>query len=277
MRTVDRQTAWPKPWSGTQNEFEFRSHLNMARAAVLMLDYDGTLAPFKVDKMRALPYPGIAERLERILAQPKNRLVLVTGRPAAELKQLLPVANKVEIWGSHGREHLLPDGSYELNQITPRQKAVLDAIEQHLRATGHGESIERKPASLAIHWRMLSLDRQQELQLLSYQLFERFAAVSSFQALPFEAGLEFRTGDRTKADAVRETLSTENSSPMFAAYLGDDATDEDAFDAMRGRGLSLLVREEARATQADFWLHPPEDLLAFLDCWIEAAELGDAE
>jgi trehalose-6-phosphatase len=52
-----------------------------------------------------------------------------------------------------------------------------------------------------------------------------------------------------------------------AAYLGDDATDEDAFKAIRGRGIGVLVRPQFRATAADFWLKPPEELLEFLERW----------
>jgi trehalose-6-phosphatase len=57
-----------------------------------------------------------------------------------------------------------------------------------------------------------------------------------------------------------------------AAYLGDDTTDEDAFAVLRGRGLTMLVRAEQRPSQAEYWLRPPQDLLAFLDAWIHAAE-----
>ena len=266
-------SLFPKPWTGVQDQVELRSRIQRVPATILMLDYDGTLAPFKEDKMRAYPYPGIEQRLERILTQRKNRLVLVTGRPAADLKQLLSVASNVEIWGSHGREHILPDGSYELSPLTHGQAAVLDTIEKHLRAAGHGQSIERKPASLAVHWRKLAAYDQEKLHTLASQLFKQFAAGSAFQPLPFEDGLEFRTGDHTKADAVNAVLRSETRTPVFAAYLGDDTTDEDAFRAIRGHGMSVLVRGEVRASQADRWLHPPEDLLAFLDCWMEG--LGD--
>ena len=51
------------------------------------------------------------------------------------------------------------------------------------------------------------------------------------------------------------------------AYLGDDRTDEDAFRALRGRGLSVLVRAEPRETAADAWIRPPEELIEFLRTW----------
>ena len=52
-----------------------------------------------------------------------------------------------------------------------------------------------------------------------------------------------------------------------ASYLGDDLTDEDAFRALKGRGLSVLVRNELRETLADIWLKPPGELIDFLLKW----------
>ncbi|MGH9571319.1 MAG: hypothetical protein ACRD4F_16865, partial [Candidatus Angelobacter sp.] len=57
---------------------------------------------------------------------------------------------------------------------------------------------------------------------------------------------------------------------VAAAYLGDDLTDEDAFQAINGRGLSVLVRPAWRSTTAQAWLRPPGELIQFLNDWIHA-------
>jgi trehalose 6-phosphate phosphatase len=51
------------------------------------------------------------------------------------------------------------------------------------------------------------------------------------------------------------------------AYLGDDVTDEDAFRAVKGRGLAVLVRAEYRRTAADIWIKPPHELKNFIGRW----------
>jgi trehalose-phosphatase len=89
----------------------------------------------------------------------------------------------------------------------------------------------------------------------------------------FDGGLELRALGRNKGDAVRDVLDEEGSLAA-AAYLGDDRTDEDAFRAIRGRGLSVLVRPELRETAADWWLIPPADLLWFLGRWHAACAEG---
>jgi trehalose-6-phosphatase len=56
------------------------------------------------------------------------------------------------------------------------------------------------------------------------------------------------------------------------AYLGDDLTDEDAFAALNGRGLTALVSETPHPTRAAAWIRPPEQLFEFLDAWASAVE-----
>ncbi len=68
---------------------ELWPQLRAARRSVLMLDYDGTLAPFQNNRLEAYPYPGIEERLSNLAELPNVRLVLVTGRAVREFQELL--------------------------------------------------------------------------------------------------------------------------------------------------------------------------------------------
>src|SRR5581483_10644258 len=91
---------------------------------------------------------------------------------------------------------------------------------------------------------------------------------SGLEWLPFDGGIELRGTGCTKATAVYSILRDEPRGAP-AAYLGDDLTDEDAFVALREYGpgslcLPVLVRPEVRPSAADLWLHPPDELLAFL-------------
>jgi trehalose-6-phosphatase len=44
----------------------FWQQLQTAPQKVLLLDYDGTLAPFHLERNKAFPYPGVREILEKI-------------------------------------------------------------------------------------------------------------------------------------------------------------------------------------------------------------------
>ena len=124
--------------------------------SVLMLDFDGTLSPFVRERMSAKMYPGVAERLLRLAAAPRTRLVLVSGRPARDLASLLPSGLHVEIWGSHGREHISADGRYTSIPLNAAQEQALAHLEAELRRHGLASLIERKIGSLAIHTRGLA-------------------------------------------------------------------------------------------------------------------------
>jgi trehalose-phosphatase len=238
--------------------------------SLLMLDYDGTLAPFREDRMQALPWPGIAERLDRLSNLSSVHLALVTGRSARELASLLPVRHPVEIWGSHGREHLTRDGVYTSANLAPAQQAVLDQLARTLEEAGLGAQVERKPASLAAHWRGLAPAAAEKVEQIARDVHHSSGERAGLQLLVFDGGIEVRSDSINKGHAALHML---NRFPTAtAAYLGDDTTDEDAFAVLRGRGLTLLVRCEPRPSQAAYWLQPPQDMLAFLDAWIHAAE-----
>lgn len=82
--------------------------------------------------------------------------------------------------------------------------------------------------------------------------------------------LEFRPpGGWDKGRAVRwlkERAEARGGEPLAGVlYIGDDATDEDAFAAL-GRGdVGVLVAESPRSTRARFWVRGPEEVARFLE------------
>jgi trehalose 6-phosphate phosphatase len=230
-----------------------------------MLDYDGTLAPFHTDRFQAQPYPGVTGRLQTLSELAQVRLVLVSGRSARELSQLLGI--KVEIWGSHGREHLRPDGAYQHFALDPAERAALDEVQRKLTELGWARTLEVKPSSIAVHWRSADIATQEQIRSTVTSVFTQLGKTGALQLLPFDGGAELRSTNRTKGTAVREILAEEPSA-IPVAYLGDDLTDEDAFGTLGNGGYPVLVRNEVRESAARFWLRPPAELLAFLDDWI---------
>jgi trehalose-phosphatase len=258
---------FPPRWTRSAEAAVLEQRLRSAPRSVLMLDYDGTLAPFHIDRFAATPYSGVEDRLAILSTLPQVRLVLVSGRSARELHDLLRPDIRAEIWGSHGRERLRSDGTYELFALSPVQKAALEQVGLEMSALGFSETLEVKPASLAVHWRSFEPAMQEKIRSQVQSVFGRIGQTGGLRLLPFDGGVELRSTDRTKGTAVEEILSQEPDD-LPVAYLGDDLTDEDAFVAVGNKGCSVLVRSEVRASFARFWLRPPEELLEFLDAWI---------
>jgi trehalose-phosphatase len=262
---------FPALWADSAEAATLWNRLRSAPRSLLMLDYDGTLAPFHVDRFAAVPYPGVEERLASLSSLAQVRLVLVSGRPARALRGLLPSSTKAEIWGSHGWEQLQSDGSYRLFPLDPMQRDGLEQVAREMTTLGFSEALEVKPSSLAIHWRSAPPEEQEQVRSSIESVFSQLTQSEGLHLLPFDGGLELRSTDRTKGTAVAEMLAQESDSAPVA-YLGDDLTDEDAFAAVGDRGFSILVRTEVRASYARFWIRPPKELLEFLDEWIAASQ-----
>ena len=63
---------------------QFFDALRRSRESALLLDYDGTLSPFQLDRAKAVPYPGVPFLLTEILNMGRTRIVVIAGRPAQE-------------------------------------------------------------------------------------------------------------------------------------------------------------------------------------------------
>uniref|UniRef100_E6PWX6 Putative Trehalose 6-phosphate phosphatase n=1 Tax=mine drainage metagenome TaxID=410659 RepID=E6PWX6_9ZZZZ len=247
----------------------FFALLGAARSSRLLLDYDGTLAPFVVDRMAAFPYAGVVERLAAIEGSSRSGVVLISGRPVSEVQMLARPLEGLEIWGAHGIEHLSRTGKMERAALAAEDSAALALARERLEDVGMIAQMEEKPGGVAAHWRGYEPDAVVGMNALVENLWKPLLAGTSLRLLAFDGGVELRVTRPDKGDAVRAIRKTLEPTAL-AAYLGDDATDEDAFRAMAGWGLSVLVREEKRESGAEVWIRPPEQLLEFLDRWVEA-------
>jgi trehalose-phosphatase len=257
------------PATDVQAFFDGLSH---ATQCVLLVDYDGTIAPFDERPERARPYPQVASALEELIEQGATRVVIVSGRDLAELLPLLPFKRRPEVWGAHGWQRLLPDGRLVKREPSVAVAAKLDAAERLMRHLMHkGARLERKPASAAVHWRGLPAEVAAEIHADARKSWQGLADTGAVELMDFDGGLELRAIGHNKHDAVKTVLS-ETPGDGVVAYLGDDITDEDAFAAIKARGLSVLVRPEPRATRADLWLQPPGELTEFLAHWRQRRE-----
>ena len=253
----------------------FWTALAGAPRAALLLDYDGTLAPLHIDPTQARPYPGVESLLNRIGSLPDDRLVIVSGRSVQDLRPLLDLEFEPEMWGCHGRERRLPDGSHIFVPISEEAaQALAEAYGWQGAVRALGGRIERKPGSVAFHWRGLAPGHQQSLLRDLERRFGGLAQASGLLWHAFDGGIELRAAGCDKGQVVQQLLTQFDAQEgdCCVAYLGDDHTDEDAFRALAGRGLRVLVRPKWRTTEADVWLRPPAGLREFLGYWAQIRE-----
>ncbi len=245
---------------------KFFERVQNSTTRVLMLDYDGTLAPFSNRMRDAMPYPGVVAALDAIMEARHTRVVIVSGRWAKDLIPSIGLKLRPELWGSHGWERVRVD-AYDEARVPAGALALLTALNDWAPdIESLGGRIERKPAGLAFHWRGLPID---QVDAIRDALAARWKSIPTSPEIvwhDFDGGVELRAAGRNKGDVVRE-VAREAGHDAAIAYLGDDFTDEDAFEAIPQEGAAVLVRAEFRPTAAQIWIKPPDELIEFLLRW----------
>jgi trehalose-phosphatase len=241
--------------------------------SILALDYDGTLAPFRVERMQATPLPAVVPVLRRLQQARATRLVIVSGRPVRELAALLPLRPPPELWGVHGGERQSADGSLTVAALPASAEAALAEEHARLTAAGVAAHVERKSAALALHWRGLPMQEALAAQDLVSGPWAELCARHDFIVRPFDGGIELRSSGVDKGRVVTALLDGAAAGTPLA-YLGDDDTDEDAFHALRqpaaaARTLGVRVRTVPVPTAASAEV-APQDVPELLVEWLRA-------
>ena len=250
-------------------------------AALLGLDFDGTLAPIVPDPDAARGHPEVPQVLTR-LAAAGIRVAVVTGRPAATAVEYAGIADVpgVVVLGHYGLER------WEGGTVTAPEdlSAVAEArrrLPDVLAAAGapDGTYVEDKGAAVAVHTRRTA-DPSATFDALRDPLTELAEEVG----LVVEPGRfvhELRPAGGDKGDALR-TLAEERS-PAVVVYVGDDLGDLAAFDAVdrfRAEGTpGLLVCSGSTevtvlADRADIVVDGPDGVVTLLGALADALTIS---
>ena len=239
------------------------------RQRVIFLDYDGTLSPI-------VPNPEdahLSEATRAAVAELARRgpVALVSGRDLPVLRGFVGLEG-VYYAGSHGFDIEGPGGRAFQQEEGKALLPELDAAERELAAglaDIPGARLERKRFSVAVHWRHVEEARVAEVERRVGEVLARHPRLRrSGGKRVYEVQPDI---DWHKGQAVRwllRTLGLEGEG-VVPLYVGDDLTDEDAFEALKGRGLSVVVRGEVeRPTAADYALENVEEVRQLLELFI---------
>ena len=238
----------------------------------VFLDYDGTLTPI-VDRPEDAIISESMREAVRGLAR-RCTVCVISGRDRPVVQELMGVDDLV-VAGSHGFDIWSPEeGTLEheagtgfedlLQEVTNRTRDEAGAIE--------GAVIEPKKASVAVHYRLVSESQRQGIkELVDALLAER---PDELKLTPGKMVYEIQPKlDWDKGKAVLyllEALGLDRDE-FVPLYLGDDITDEHAFEALSGRGIGIFVGHAddpevaGRTTAADFVLDSTQEVERFLN------------
>jgi len=212
---------------------------------LLMLDYDGTLAPIRSRPQSARLSPRMLNLLDRLGRSPDIILAVISGRGLSDLKKLVPVQG-IYYAGCHGLEISGPG----MNFVHSRARAARPSLKALLNDLGFleglfpGMLIEDKGLSVAAHLRRIRPGQTAGLDAKITELKRKYPGLL---CRPGRKVYDFRPDiGWDKGKAVRLLLDKLKNKKPFPIYIGDDITDEDAFMALRGIGLTILVASRER-------------------------------
>lgn len=237
----------------------------------MFLDFDGTLAPI-VDHPEEATLPpatrGVLERLANACP-----VAIVSGRDVEDVEARVGITG-IAYAGSHGFDMILPGGQrfspiegdgYEdaLASARARLREALDGIE--------GAHLEAKRFSLAVHDREVEPQDREHVQAAvekAQQAHERLTKREGKRVHELVPDVDWSKGH---AVGVLEERLQDEAKAGHVLYVGDDLTDEDAFQAPQN-GHGIVVRDEERATFATHALEDPHEVRVFLERLAHALE-----
>jgi trehalose 6-phosphate phosphatase len=250
---------------------ELAQRLAGKRPAVF-LDYDGTLTPI-VDRPEDAIISDSMRDAVRGLAK-RCPVCVVSGRDRRVVQELMGIDDLI-VAGSHGFDIWSPSGGSIQREEGAGFGDLLEEVKTRLRKeTGpiDGALVEPKSVSVAVHYRLVSEEERPKVkEIVDAVLAER---PDELKVTPGKMVYEIQPKiDWDKGKAVLYLLEALDldGDDVVPMYLGDDITDEHAFEALAGRGIGIFVgRAEdpevaGRTTAADYGLHTVEEVERFLD------------
>jgi len=233
---------------------------------LLLLDYDGTLTPIRGTPVKAVLSARMNKTLLNLAKTPGITLGIVTGRDLRDVKKLVGLSGLIYA-ANHGFK-ITGGGINFTAEVSPAARKALDDFGEELAEKTRGIKgvlIEKKKFSIALHYRLVGGGDLPSLKTVFRKLVKARG----------QCGLEVRPGKKTieimpaancdKGKAVLHILrrTEKRMRKVTVIYIGDDKTDETAFRALAGTGITVKVGG-SRTASAGYFLADTDAVLEFL-------------
>jgi len=220
---------------------------------LLLTDYDGTLAPIAPDPAAARLSDATRDVLRALARSTRVHFGVVSGRDVDDLRRLVGLSGAIYA-GCYGLDVEGP-GMRFVHPEAQAQRATLVAIGHELSRHAPavpGMRVESKQFGVAVHYRHVAPDQIHRVETETARIVDRdgprlkiFHGLKVIEIQP-QAGW-------TKGDCVlwiREQLRARSRKGLAVVYIGDDWSDEHAFQALVGDGVTISVGNLVPASKA---------------------------
>ena len=236
------------------------------RRLFVCLDYDGTLSEIVSDPDSAELVAEAADALQHLAEH--CPVAILSGRDLADIRDRVGIPG---LWyaGSHGFELIGPDESHHQNDAAAAAVPVLETAATELRedlAWIPGARVEHKRFAIAVHYRNVAAEHVADVvaTVHRYGHHHGLRVTGGRKVVELRPNIDWDKGTALHWITSRISGSEQSALPL---YIGDDLTDEDAFDAIRFTGIGIVVRHDedgGRPTAASFTLGSPAQVAEFL-------------
>ncbi|MDA8240746.1 MAG: trehalose-phosphatase [Nitrospiraceae bacterium] len=246
--------------------------LKLYSGIALFLDYDGTLTPIQKDPSQCVLTEGLKEQLHILSQGRRVRIAVLSGRTLTDVRKRVGIRT-ICYGGNHGLDisgpgiRFIHDGATAARQLMTSAKRMLA---RELRLF-EGAWLEDKKYSLSLHFRRLRGEEITALKRAFYKTLGEFPEKNSFSVIRGKKVLELTavaSWDKGKAALMLLDRLGRNWLPVV---IGDDLTDETAFEALKKRGITIRVGR-SRRTSARFYVKKQGEVERVLALLIDAVE-----
>lgn len=234
-----------------------------APGLVVALDFDGTLAPIEDDPDAPEITRANRQAVERLASHPGTLVAVVSGRQLADLRPRVGV-DGVRYVGNHGLEYTV-DGEREVHPEAEAQMSALQDARVEIEARlseMDGVHVEDKAVTLTVHYRRATDASAEDVTAVVEDVVgpvEGLKTGSGKMIVEVKPTVDWHKG------AIVERLRGEVPDTWRTVYVGDDTTDEDAFEVLDERDVGVLVGDHA--TAADYRI-PAQSEVSRLLAWL---------
>ncbi len=261
VQTRDQQ---PEDEPVPLNRQRLVSAFTEAQSRLILLDYDGTLAPFSPLPQNAVPTPDLIGLLEVMAQDHRSVIALISGRSKADLEQWFGSIPNLWLAAEHGAVLRSPiSKGWEQSHFSSADewKERVYPILEHFVDRTPGSFIEEKEFSLVWHYRMADLEFGDWLANDLVANLEHMLADSPLKAVKGQKIVEVKLLWANKG-RVYSRLQQLDQEFDFIMAAGDDSTDEDLFCQLPKHAWTIHIGRNR--SRAKYYLAKPEEMVSLL-------------
>ncbi|MFQ6129399.1 MAG: trehalose-phosphatase [Candidatus Hadarchaeaceae archaeon] len=238
----------------------------LAPGALLLLDYDGTLTPIVERPELAILSSDMKELLKGVSRH--YTLGIISGRSLADVRRIVGLGG-IYYAGNHGFEISGPNVEL-VKPEAERVRPILVKLCEELRGKlGNikGAIVEDKGSTVSVHYRLVAEEEFEHLK----NIFEKAVGphIDSGVVKVTQGKKVFEIRPNVEWDKGKAVLwisgVVDPKGKLMPIYLGDDRTDEDAFSALKEKGVTILVSEGPVESNAKYFVKNVDEVKIFFE------------